>query len=39
MESITGALGPLFLLILLGAALGAGRWPSVEFWAQMERLI
>lgn len=39
MESITGALGPLFLLILLGAALGYGRWPSTTFWPQMERLI
>lgn len=39
MESITGALGPLFLLILLGAVLGYGRWPSTTFWPQMERLI
>lgn len=39
MESITGALGPLFLLILLGAVLGYGRWPSDSFWPQMERLI
>ncbi|PJX13879.1 AEC family transporter [Halomonas sp. 141] len=39
MESITGALGPLFLLILLGALLGNRRWPSSEFWVQMERLI
>lgn len=39
MESITGALGPLFLLILLGAAIGYGRWPSATFWPQMERLI
>ena len=39
MESITGALGPLFLLILLGAAMGYGRWPSLDFWAQMERFI
>lgn len=39
MESITGALGPLFLLILLGAGLGYGRWPSDNFWPQMERLI
>ncbi len=39
MESITGALGPLFLLILLGAVLGYGRWPSDTFWPQMERLI
>lgn len=39
MESITGALGPLFLLILLGVLLGNRRWPSSEFWVQMERLI
>ncbi|MCB8889351.1 AEC family transporter [Vreelandella malpeensis] len=39
MQSITAALGPLFLLILLGAAIGYRRWPSVEFWAQMEKLI
>lgn len=39
MESITGALGPLFLLILLGAALGYARWPNDLFWPQMERLI
>ncbi|RUR30246.1 AEC family transporter [Vreelandella andesensis] len=39
MESITGALGPLFLLILLGAAIGYYRWPSDTFWPQMERLI
>ncbi|WP_404472168.1 AEC family transporter [Vreelandella venusta] len=39
MGSITGALGPLFLLILLGAAIGYGRWPNSVFWPQMERLI
>ncbi|WP_249977256.1 AEC family transporter [Vreelandella olivaria] len=39
MESITGALGPLFLLILLGAVIGYGRWPGENFWPQMERLI
>lgn len=39
MGSITGALGPLFLLILLGAAIGYGRWPNATFWPQMERLI
>lgn len=38
-QSITGALGPLFLLILFGAVLGFRRWPSAEFWAQMERVI
>ncbi|EHJ94400.1 AEC family transporter [Vreelandella boliviensis] len=39
MESITGALGPLFLLILLGTVLGYLRWPSDTFWPQIERLI
>ncbi|RUR31281.1 AEC family transporter [Vreelandella nanhaiensis] len=39
MESITAALGPLFLLILLGTGLGYWRWPSTDFWSQMERLI
>lgn len=39
MESINGALGPLFLLILLGAVLGVKRWPSETFWPHMERLI
>ncbi|WP_447554572.1 AEC family transporter [Vreelandella sp. EE22] len=39
MDSITGALGPLFVLILLGAAIGYKRWPSSEFWGQMEKLI
>lgn len=39
MDSITGALGPLFLLILLGAAMGYWRWPSTTFWPQLERLI
>lgn len=39
MESINGALGPLFLLILLGAVLGVKRWPSDTFWPHMERLI
>ncbi|MBE0462927.1 AEC family transporter [Halomonas sp. AOP43-A1-21] len=39
MESITAALGPLFLLILFGAALGYWRWPSPGFWPAMERLI
>ena len=34
MESITGALGPLFLLILLGAGLGYARWPTMDFWAR-----
>lgn len=39
MESITGALGPLFLLILIGAVLGYWRWPSDIFWPHMERMI
>lgn len=39
MESITAALGPLFLLILFGAVLGYWRWPGTDFWPQMERLI
>lgn len=39
MESITGALGPLFLLILLGVGFGYWRWPHDSFWAQMERFI
>ncbi|MBY6206453.1 MULTISPECIES: AEC family transporter [Halomonas] len=39
MASITAALGPLFLLILLGALLGLARFPGGDFWARMERLI
>ncbi len=39
MESIAGALGPLFLLILLGGVLGYWRWPSDTFWPHLERLI
>ncbi len=39
MAEIAGALGPLFLLILLGAGLGRLRQPDGEFWAQLERLI
>ncbi len=39
MGSVAGALGPLFLLILLGALLGHWRQPSATFWPQMERLI
>lgn len=39
MESITAALGPLFLLILLGAGMGYWRWPGADFWPHMERLI
>lgn len=39
MEGVSAALGPLFLLILLGAALGRLREPDATFWAQLERLI
>jgi malonate transporter and related proteins len=39
MEGVTGALGPLFLLILLGALLGRLKYPSGDFWSQLERLI
>ena len=39
MSSVQGALGPLFLLILLGALLGWRRLPGGDFWVQMERLI
>jgi len=38
-QSITGALGPLFLLILFGAVLSYRRWPGSEFWSQLERVI
>ncbi|QJQ95475.1 MULTISPECIES: AEC family transporter [Halomonadaceae] len=39
MNGVASALGPLFLLILLGAALGWRRLPSGDFWPQLERLI
>lgn len=39
MTGVQGALGPLFLLILLGALLGWRRLPSEAFWPQLERLI
>jgi len=39
MEGVGSALGPLFLLILLGAGLGWWRQPGGDFWPQMERLI
>ncbi|MGR2738406.1 AEC family transporter [Billgrantia sp. Q4P2] len=39
MEGVADALGPLFLLILLGAALGRLRQPNGEFWAQLEKVI
>lgn len=39
MSGVQDALGPLFLLILLGAVLGWRRLPSADFWPAMERLI
>ncbi|MCE9665726.1 AEC family transporter [Halomonas sp. M5N1S17] len=39
MEGVAQALGPLFLLILLGAVLGWRRLPGDDFWPAMERLI
>lgn len=39
MQGVADALGPLFLLILLGAVLGRLRQPDGEFWSQLERLI
>lgn len=39
MGDIAGALGPLFLLILLGAVLGRLSLPSGDFWPQLEKLI
>ena len=39
MTGVANALGPLFLLILLGAALGRLRQPGGDFWPQLERLI
>lgn len=39
MTGVEGALGPLFLLILLGALLGWRRLPGGDFWPQLERLI
>jgi len=39
MEDVGNALGPLFLLILLGAGLGRARQPGGDFWPQLERLI
>ncbi|WP_069384879.1 AEC family transporter [Halomonas caseinilytica] len=39
MEGVAGALGPLFLLILLGALLGRLDQPGGDFWPRMERLI
>nr|WP_163501574.1 AEC family transporter [Halomonas socia] len=39
MGDVAGALGPLFLLILLGAALGWKHLPGGDFWPQLEKLI
>ncbi|TDX28673.1 hypothetical protein DFO67_10952 [Modicisalibacter xianhensis] len=39
MTGVESALGPLFLLILLGAVLGACRFPGDGFWPPLERLI
>ncbi|WP_048307440.1 AEC family transporter [Halomonas sp. PR-M31] len=39
MSAIDDALGPLFLLILLGAIFGWRRWPGDAFWPHLERLI
>lgn len=39
MSDIVNALGPLFLLILLGALLGWARFPGGEFWPRLERFI
>lgn len=39
MLAVQQALGPLFLLILLGAALGWRNYPGGDFWPRAERLI
>lgn len=39
MTGVENALGPLFLLILLGALLGWRRLPGGDFWPHLERLI
>lgn len=39
MTGVDSALGPLFLLILLGVVLGWRRLPGGDFWPQMERII
>lgn len=39
MVAIEEALGPLFILILFGAILGAIDYPGGDFWARAERLI
>lgn len=39
MSAVQNALGPLFLLILVGAMLGWARYPGGDFWPRAERLI
>lgn len=39
MEGVASALGPLFLLILLGALLGRHDQPGGDFWPGLERLV
>ncbi|MHB0774752.1 AEC family transporter [Halomonas sp. WWR20] len=39
MHEVEDALGPLFLLILLGVGLGWRRFPGNDFWPLLERLI
>ncbi|SHF28891.1 hypothetical protein SAMN02745148_02239 [Modicisalibacter ilicicola DSM 19980] len=39
MTGVENALGPLFLLILLGALFGWLRWPAGDFWPRLEQLI
>ncbi|WP_158772431.1 AEC family transporter [Cobetia sp. L2A1] len=39
MASVQQALGPLFLLIVVGALLGWRRFPGEGFWNEMERMI
>lgn len=39
MTGVDNALGPLFLLILLGVVLGWRRLPGGDFWPQLERII
>lgn len=39
MQGVADALGPLFMLILLGTVLGRLRQPTGAFWAQLEKVI
>lgn len=39
MSDIASALGPLFVLILLGAVLGWARFPGDDFWPRLESFI